>query len=71
MALECVTWELKPLGEGGSTLLLAEIKRFHILDTLLNEWGTVDSHRFKPVSRLGGISYGTLGEIIDLAAGGG
>lgn len=70
VSLECTVWEIKPLGNAGSTLVLAEIQLLHILDTLLNEWGTVDSYRFDALSRLGGISYGAIGEKWDVARGG-
>ena len=70
VSLECTVWEIKPLGEGGSTLVLAEIKLLHILDTLLNEYGTVDSYRFDALSRLGGISYGAIGDKWDVPRGG-
>jgi len=70
VSLECTVWEIKPLGEGGSTLVLAEVQLMHIQDTLLNEWGTVDSYRFDALSRLGGISYGAIGEKWDVARGG-
>jgi flavin reductase (DIM6/NTAB) family NADH-FMN oxidoreductase RutF len=70
VSLECTVWEIKPLGDAGSTLVLAEVKLLHILDTLLNEFGTVDSYRFDALSRLGGISYGAIGEKWDIARGG-
>jgi flavin reductase (DIM6/NTAB) family NADH-FMN oxidoreductase RutF len=70
VSMECTVWEIKPLGEGGSTLVLAEVQLLHILDTLLNEWGTVDSYRFDALSRLGGISYAAIGEKWDVARGG-
>ena len=70
VSMECTVMELKPLGEAGSILVLAEVKLMHILDTLLNEFGTVDSYRFDALSRLGGISYGAIGEKWDVARGG-
>jgi flavin reductase (DIM6/NTAB) family NADH-FMN oxidoreductase RutF len=70
VSLECTVWEIKPLGDAGSTLVLAEVQLMHVLDTLLNEWGTVDSYRFDALSRLGGISYGAIGEKWDIARGG-
>jgi flavin reductase (DIM6/NTAB) family NADH-FMN oxidoreductase RutF len=70
---------LDPHSEGGpegprcyphSTLVLAEVRLLHIMDTLLNEWGSVDSYRFDALARLGGISYGAIGEKWDVARGG-
>jgi flavin reductase (DIM6/NTAB) family NADH-FMN oxidoreductase RutF len=69
VSMECTVWELKPLGTGGSTLLLAELKLLHVLDTLLNEWGTVDSYRLDALARLGGISYASIGEKFDRQSG--
>ncbi|MDQ3024715.1 MAG: flavin reductase family protein [bacterium] len=71
VSLECTVWEIKPLGDAGSTLVLAEVQLLHINDTLLSEWGTVDSYRFDALSRLGGISYGAIGEKWDVTRGGG
>lgn len=58
--LECRLWELKPLGDAGSVLVLAQIVLLHFPDTMLSEWGVVDSHRFDALARLGGISYAGL-----------
>jgi flavin reductase (DIM6/NTAB) family NADH-FMN oxidoreductase RutF len=71
VALECAVHDIVALGDGGSTLVLAEVKLMHILDTLLSEWGTVDSYRFDALSRLGGITYGAIGEKWDVNRGGG
>jgi len=71
VSFECSVYELKPLGTEGACLLLAEIRLFHILDTLLNEYGTVDSYRFNPLARLGGITYAGLAERFDLQPGSG
>ena len=42
---ECITYQLLPLGDQGSTLLLAEIKAIHIADHLLNDRGIVDPEK--------------------------
>jgi flavin reductase (DIM6/NTAB) family NADH-FMN oxidoreductase RutF len=72
VSLECVTWEIKPLGEAGSVLLLAEVKLLHIDEKLFNYYGVVDPYKFDALARLGGISYAGLGgERFDLQGGGG
>lgn len=38
----------------------------HVRNSVLNEQGTVDAYRLQPVSRLGGIAYGRLGDTFDL-----
>lgn len=63
ICFECTLWQLVPLGEGGSTLLLAQIRLFHILDTLLDDYGCVDGHRFKPLARMSAGRYAPVGDI--------
>ncbi|MCH7472278.1 flavin reductase family protein [bacterium] len=66
ISLECTTWDIIDLGGLGSTLLLAEIKLFHLLDTLIDYRGTVDPHRYKALARLGGGRFAELTGIIKL-----
>jgi flavin reductase (DIM6/NTAB) family NADH-FMN oxidoreductase RutF len=63
ISMECTLWQVIDLGGQGSHLLLAEVKLLHILDTLLDNRGTVDVHRLKPLARLGGGKYAELGEV--------
>ena len=49
-----------------NTLILGYIKAMHVRNAVLNERGTVDPTRLKPLARLGGVSYGTLGQVFDL-----
>jgi len=63
VAFECKLWQLIPLGEGGSTMILAEIKLFHLLDTLLDDYGCVDGHRFKPLARMSAGRFAPVGDI--------
>ena len=63
ICFECVKHQLIPLGEGGSTLLLAEIKLFHILDTLLDDHGCVDAHRFQALARMSAGRYAPVGDV--------
>ena len=63
ISMECRLWQEIDLGGGGSHLVLAEVKLLHILDTLLDNRGTVDPYRLKPLARLGGGTYAELGEI--------
>lgn len=57
--LECVVKEVIALGEGAGAgnLVLAEIKRIHISDTVLNPDGTIDQAKMDHVARLGGDWY--------------
>lgn len=63
VCMECTTHQLIPLGEGGSTILLAEIRLFHIQDALLDDHGCVDQHRFRALARMGGGRYAPVGEV--------
>jgi flavin reductase (DIM6/NTAB) family NADH-FMN oxidoreductase RutF len=63
ISMECKLWQVIDLLGGGSHLVLAEVKLLHILDTLLDNRGTVDPHRLHPLARLGGGKYAELGEI--------
>jgi hypothetical protein len=57
--LECLVQEVKPLGaEGGAgNLVICEVIRMHISDTILDETGMIDQHKLRHVARLGGDWY--------------
>ncbi|CAN3372772.1 hypothetical protein DIURU_004739 [Diutina rugosa] len=56
-------WKSKRTGKPSGNTLLLEVIRFHIRSDVLNDGNVVDINKLKPVSRLGGITYGrtTLG----------
>ncbi|WP_269221689.1 flavin reductase family protein [Flavobacterium sp. IMCC34518] len=56
---ECKVTQIIPLGtEGGAgNLILCEVVRMHISETILNEKGAIDQHKIDLVSRLGGNWY--------------
>jgi flavin reductase (DIM6/NTAB) family NADH-FMN oxidoreductase RutF len=66
VSFECRLLELKPLGEGGSTLMLAQIVQMHIRETLFDYRGNVDPHRFNALARLGAGTYAALDGIFKL-----
>lgn len=47
-------------GEHTATLILAHVKYIHIRKDVLNERGRVDIIKFKPVARLGDITFGRI-----------
>lgn len=49
-----------------TTLILADVKYIHVRKDMLNERGTVDITKFKPISRLGDNSYGRVGDAFKL-----
>lgn len=57
--LECKVNEVKPLGENGGAgnLVICEVLRMHIDDSILNEKGMIDQRRLHHVARLGGDWY--------------
>ena len=50
-------------GENTSTLILGHVKYIHVRNDVLTERGTVDITKFKPIARLGDISYGRVGDV--------
>lgn len=48
---------------GGACLVIGKIKLIHIDDSILLENNYIDLDKYKPVARLAGSNYGTLGEI--------
>ena len=49
--------------ETTTTLVLGHVKYIHVRNDVLNERGLVDITKFKPVARLGDISYSRLGDV--------
>lgn len=48
-------------GMATTTLILGSVKCIHVREDVLNERGNVDITKFKPVGRLGDISYVRIG----------
>ncbi|KAI6003481.1 hypothetical protein F5J12DRAFT_155297 [Pisolithus orientalis] len=53
-------------GEITATLILAHVKYIHVRKDVLNERGVVDITQYKPIARLGDISYGRVGDVFRL-----
>lgn len=62
--LECRVNEIKPLGEegGAGNLVICEVLRMHIDDSLLDENKKIDQRRIHHVARLGGDWYCSVNE---------
>ena len=69
LALECVVDRIIPLGRGGSNLVLAEVKMFHVDDGLLDQRGCVDPARFRALARMGGGLYASVGQVFKVGDG--
>ena len=50
-------------GKQTATLVLGHVKYIHVRNDVLNERGIVDPLKFKPITRLGDISYANFGAI--------
>ena len=57
--MECIVTQIIPLGEnaGAGNLILAEIKRMHIQEDILDAEGKIDQEKIDLVARLGGDWY--------------
>ena len=61
--MECRLDQIIPLGRGVNTLYIGEVVAFH-LSPEIYDGSRVDSAKMRPIARLGGPFYSTLGEII-------
>ena len=61
---ECKVLEVKSLGEigGAGQLVIAEVLRMHVDESILNEEGRIDQKKFNLVARLGGDWYCKVNE---------
>lgn len=66
--MECKLYDIIYIGDpgpGGGALVIGEIVCYHIADELLSD-GKIDTGRLKPVGRLAGLEYTTLGKRFSL-----
>jgi flavin reductase (DIM6/NTAB) family NADH-FMN oxidoreductase RutF len=67
VSMECrLMEELRFGGEGARSIILGEVVRFHIRDTILTPRGQVDIEAMKPVGRLAGGGYVRLSDRFEL-----
>lgn len=66
IALECKVTQIVPVSETTYTLILGRVQRFHIRSDLLRPNGAVDAARLKPVGRLSGDEYATIGHVFEM-----
>lgn len=65
ISLECRWHRSIEFGETGAEFVVGEVLAFHLRDGLLSD-GKVDTAELRPIARLAGPSYATLGEITTL-----
>jgi flavin reductase (DIM6/NTAB) family NADH-FMN oxidoreductase RutF len=63
ISMECRLVQVLNFGSTGSEFFVGEVLAFHIRDDLYCN-GKIDTRRLRPVCRLGGPNYASLGEII-------
>lgn len=65
ISMECRLVDTLRFGSSGSEFFVGEILVFHIRDDICQD-GKIDARRLRPLCRLGGPNYATLGEIITM-----
>jgi flavin reductase (DIM6/NTAB) family NADH-FMN oxidoreductase RutF len=66
VAMECRLNQVVPVGQTSYTLILGEVLRFHIRDGLLRPNGLLDAAKARPIARLGGDEYATIGQVFEM-----
>jgi len=63
ISLECRVHIVTPFGNTGAEFFVGEVVMFHIRDGLMQD-GKIDTGTLRPICRIGGPNYASLGEII-------
>lgn len=66
VAMECRLHRIVPVEETRCTMILGRVLRYHIRQDLLRPSGTVDTVLLRPVARLSGEEYATIGRVFAL-----
>jgi flavin reductase (DIM6/NTAB) family NADH-FMN oxidoreductase RutF len=66
-ALEAKLTQIVPVTETGYTLVIGRVLYFHMRDGLLRANGRVDAQLLRPLARLSGDEFATLGRVFTLA----
>ncbi len=66
IALECQVTQIVPVVDTTYTMILGRVLRYHIREDLLRPNGMVDALRLKPIARLGGDEYMTIGRVFEM-----
>lgn len=65
ISMECKLLEVIEFGGGAGNLVAGEVLRIHVAERIITN-DRVDPEKLKPICRLSGSNYATLGEIITL-----
>ncbi len=63
ISLECRLHSVTPFGNTGAEFYVGEVVMFHIREGLMQD-GKIDTGKLRPICRIGGPNYASLGEII-------
>jgi flavin reductase (DIM6/NTAB) family NADH-FMN oxidoreductase RutF len=66
IALECKVTQIVPVQDTTYTMILGRVLRFHIREGLQRPNGAIDATLLKPVGRLSGDEYATLGRVFEM-----
>lgn len=66
--LRIIDIEPQDPGDTHSTVVFGKVVGLHIADGFLDEEGRFDTLKARPTTRLGGIQYATVGEVVEMPA---
>lgn len=66
IALEARLSQVVPVNGTCYTIVLGHVVRFHLREGLLRENGLVDALKARPIGRLGGDEYATVGRVFEM-----
>ncbi len=67
VAMEAKVTQIVPVIGTTSTMVLGRILRYHIREEMLRSNGLVDASLVRPITRLGGDEYATIGRVFSMA----
>lgn len=67
VAMEARVSQIVPVEGAAATMILGKILQFHIRHDLLRPNGMIDAASLRPIMRLGGEEYATLGRVFTMA----
>lgn len=70
ISMECRVHQVLSFGALHQEFIVGEVLMFHIRDDLIDS-GKIETKKLRPICRLGGPNYATLGEFVTMSAGGG
>ncbi len=66
VAMEGKVTQIVPVEGTAYTMIVGRVLRYHVRADLLRESGLVDALRLRPIARLGGDEYATIGDVFEM-----